>query len=138
MRTPTRSVIPLTPAAVGAVLAYRRFASPLKGFACPHRLLHGKRSCSEHGLRVLRRAGWRAFGPLMRRRFAACRAAADRLSTQRRRKRGREFVPWNDRRREPWYERLRHCVPDCDRGGCHGGVRAGDGCLDCGGCDAPG
>ena len=66
---------PATLLAVVAVLAYRQFLSPRKGYGCPHRLLTGGRSCSDHGLRVLRRVGIGGFRPLMRRRFARCRAA---------------------------------------------------------------
>lgn len=65
--------------AIGGVNGYRRWISPRKGYACPHRLHHGQSSCSQHGLRLLRRLrGRRVFlwWPLMQRRFAACRASA--------------------------------------------------------------
>lgn len=33
---------------IDSINAYQKFLSPHKGFACPHRLLHGGASCSEH------------------------------------------------------------------------------------------
>jgi putative component of membrane protein insertase Oxa1/YidC/SpoIIIJ protein YidD len=83
----------LAPANLLALLirGYQRFISPHKGYACSHRTLHGRGSCSDYGLRLLRDRRLRAFLPLMRRRFGRCRAAAEVL--MRRRALSPEFHP---------------------------------------------
>ncbi len=71
---------PLAPVAslgIAMIGAYQRWVSPRKGFACPLRIARGRRSCSSHARRLLRRNPrnvWR-LRTLMRRRFARCRAA---------------------------------------------------------------
>lgn len=65
---------------VALIDAYQRYVSPHKGFRCAHRVLHGGASCSGFAKHVLLRNGPRWFLPLMRRRFAACAAAASELS----------------------------------------------------------
>ena len=137
----------IRPTLIGLVLAYQRWLSPWKGFACAHRLRHGGDSCSGHALRILRR-GRRSMlrlRPLMRRRFARCRAASpDCLAMT-------EFDPtaWNDardraaqtrpdekakrrrrrRKGESWCSGTHYCdIPFCGCDGLGGGI--GDGC-DC-------
>jgi putative component of membrane protein insertase Oxa1/YidC/SpoIIIJ protein YidD len=39
---------------IAVVEAYRCHLSPLKGYSCPHRLLHGGMSCSGYTLALLR------------------------------------------------------------------------------------
>jgi putative component of membrane protein insertase Oxa1/YidC/SpoIIIJ protein YidD len=62
--------------AVRAILGYQRYLSPIKGFACAHRRLHGNESCSQYVKRLIAERGLReglgAMGP----RFRACRAAS--------------------------------------------------------------
>ncbi|MEM8872627.1 MAG: membrane protein insertion efficiency factor YidD [Planctomycetota bacterium] len=119
--------------AAGLVLihAYRRWLSPRKGFACPHRLLHGGDSCSAYGLRVIRRAGVLRFRLLMQRRFAACRAAAKVI--------GRETKQQRRDRRNAFRDNtidacaMSACdVPSCDLGPLDCGVADGAGVFDVG------
>ena len=111
----------LTPLMLMLVAAYRRWASPRKGFACPHRLLHGGRSCSAFGRDALRRRGVLTSRELMRRRFARCRAARAELLAK------AEFKPFRKRERKrdrrTWRKRdlcgdcgsELYCLPDfCD------------------------
>ena len=131
-----------TSVAVLAVDAYRRFLSPRKGYSCPHRLLHGRRSCSAHGRLILRRVGVFHFRVLMRRRFERCRAARLQLVAM------AEFDPnrseANQRRRGHaycghYYFDIPFCAADglasnngsCVPSNCDGFDLPGD----CGGCD---
>jgi len=66
---------PLRLAAVGAIHAYRRWLSPVKGFRCAPQAVHGQGSCSQYALTVLQA---HPFGParaLLRDRFQACAEA---------------------------------------------------------------
>jgi putative component of membrane protein insertase Oxa1/YidC/SpoIIIJ protein YidD len=59
---------------------YQRHLSPRKGFACPHRLVHGGLSCSEYARQtILTRGVWSAYG-LTRQRLKECRVAARELA----------------------------------------------------------
>jgi putative component of membrane protein insertase Oxa1/YidC/SpoIIIJ protein YidD len=61
---------------------YQRRLSPLKGFACPHRLLYGHDSCSQFAKRAIGRCGFTRGMLLLRRRLAACGHAAEILDYQ--------------------------------------------------------
>ena len=120
----------MTPLAVLAIDAYRRFVSPRKGFSCPHRLLHGGRSCSAHGRLILKRAGVFQFRVLMRRRFDRCRAARLQLVAM------AEFWPGRaGRQRHPKRTTFREeCRDSCWESSCERGIRAlfqfvPDGCV---------
>ena len=60
---------------------YQTWISPYKGFRCAHRALHGRSSCSQYGRRAVMRKGVVLAVPLMQRRFARCREAADIIRT---------------------------------------------------------
>lgn len=61
--------------AAGLIAGYQRFLSPLKGYRCAHRVLHGGDSCSQYVKQTLlahtANDAWR----LARQRFAACARA---------------------------------------------------------------
>jgi putative component of membrane protein insertase Oxa1/YidC/SpoIIIJ protein YidD len=61
---------------------YQRRLSPLKGFSCPRRRLHGHDSCSQYAKRVIARFGLSRGLRLLRRRFADCHHAAQILNYQ--------------------------------------------------------
>ena len=69
--------------AADAIRAYQRWISPYKGFSCAYRVLHGGRSCSAFGKRLVMRSGVTKAIATMRSRFAACRAAAQTLRKRR-------------------------------------------------------
>jgi putative component of membrane protein insertase Oxa1/YidC/SpoIIIJ protein YidD len=68
--------------AIGAIAVYQRWASPRKGFACAHRILHGDRSCSQFAREVCRQQGFFVALRRLRSRFAECRRAAIALKAQ--------------------------------------------------------
>ncbi|WP_299146157.1 membrane protein insertion efficiency factor YidD [uncultured Tateyamaria sp.] len=120
----------LSRAALSGIWAYQRFVSPRKGFSCAYRVAHGGTGCSGFAKAHIRDHGLLAALPVIRRRFAACKAAALHLRT--------EDDP-QERRRKPkksrWYDK---CDPSlccgCDPSPCgRGKSDAADGC---GGCDA--
>jgi putative component of membrane protein insertase Oxa1/YidC/SpoIIIJ protein YidD len=65
------------------IMAYQRWLSPLKGFSCAHRILHGGSSCSGYALQVLESDGPLRLLPLMHRRFHDCAKANASLRAQR-------------------------------------------------------
>lgn len=113
--------------AVFLIVLYQRFISPYKGFRCAHSALHGGASCSAAVRAIVEREGlWRGW-PLIRRRFAECRVAAQqqRPETEEERRRRRRRERWN-----------RNC--DCGEPACVplDGVDCVDcSALDCGGVD---
>jgi len=59
-----------------AIIGYQRYLSPYKGFCCAHRVRHGGDSCSEFVRQAVLAEGlWSAL-PIIRLRFAECKAAA--------------------------------------------------------------
>jgi putative component of membrane protein insertase Oxa1/YidC/SpoIIIJ protein YidD len=92
-----------------AIIQYQRRISPVKKFACAHRIAHGGRSCSGHARRLLQRCGIVAAALLMRRRFARCGAAARALAAQ---KKVLDYESPNSRRRgHPYPHRDAACGP---------------------------
>lgn len=65
------------------ITAYQRWLSPLKGYSCAHRILHGGSSCSGYALQVLESDGSLRLLPLMRQRFRDCSQANASLRAQR-------------------------------------------------------
>jgi putative component of membrane protein insertase Oxa1/YidC/SpoIIIJ protein YidD len=68
--------------AIASIDLYQQHLSPHKGFACPHRLLHGDRSCSEYAKQVLSNSGFQAALQLVPQRLKTCQAAARTLQAQ--------------------------------------------------------
>ncbi len=68
-----------TEGALAALNIYRQHISPRKGFSCPHRLLHGKESCSDYVKRILTEQNLSAAIQMAPQRFKACKAAAQTL-----------------------------------------------------------
>ena len=91
--TAVAHVVPLT---CWAISQYQRHLSPLKGFRCAYRVLHGRDSCSQFALRAIGRHGMVAGTKLLRRRFERCRSASHALDYDRalRRRERRERGLW--------------------------------------------
>lgn len=68
--------------AVQTIAFYQRYLSPLKGFHCAHRRLHGGLSCSEYVKQTIAAQGIKRSLPLCRERFRACRSAHEILKVQ--------------------------------------------------------
>lgn len=68
-------------AALKTIVFYQRYLSPLKGFHCAHRRLHGGLSCSEYVRQTIAAQGLRRSFPLCRERFEACRLSHETLKT---------------------------------------------------------
>ena len=70
----------LEKSALALIWGYQRYLSPRKGYACAYRVVHGGTGCSgfakyahvQHGF-------WKAM-PLIRKRFADCKQAAQNMS----------------------------------------------------------
>ncbi|MBU6269672.1 MAG: membrane protein insertion efficiency factor YidD [Betaproteobacteria bacterium] len=71
----------LTPALQFSVEVYRRYVSPHKGYRCAYAALHGRMSCSDWAVRVLKRRGSLAFVTWLPRRFRSCAIASRALMT---------------------------------------------------------
>lgn len=65
--------------ASAAIRFYQRHLSPRKGFRCAHGVLHEGPGCSEAVRRIILRRGVLGAWPFVKRRFAACKAAAATL-----------------------------------------------------------
>ncbi len=65
-----------------AITVYQRRLSPLKGFSCAHRVLHGGDSCSQHAKALVLRLGPLAALTPARERLGACREANKTLRTE--------------------------------------------------------
>lgn len=61
--------------AIASLDFYQQRLSPHKGFACPHRLLHGGESCSDYVKRMLHEQSLMAALGQTPRRFRACSTA---------------------------------------------------------------
>ena len=57
------------------IVGYQRYLSPLKGFSCAHRVLHGSESCSQYVKRTILERGLSDAWPDSRQRFRDCRSA---------------------------------------------------------------
>lgn len=133
---------PLDRLAVAAVVAYQRWISPRKGFACAHRLRHGGPSCSEFVKQRIAHEGLRAALASLRPRLDSCRAASLPLAASRptRPDHAEPADPDADEKKKD--EKARSLVaagpclyvPFFD---CSGPSSATDG-ADAGGCDLPG
>ena len=88
--------------ALAAIGGYQRHLSPRKGYACAFRVAHGGTGCSGFAKAAIADLGvWRAV-PVIRKRFADCRDAAEELREARRKgKKGR------------WYDYC-DCAGGCD------------------------
>lgn len=86
-----------------AISGYQRHLSPLKGYACAHRVLHGGDSCSQYVKALILEKGPAGAVARVRERFAACRAANESL-------RAGISSRETSRRRWPWtrFRRRRH------------------------------
>lgn len=67
--------------AIAAIDGYQRFISPYKGFSCAHRVRTGGASCSRFASRAIARLGLVAGVMVTIRRFEACAASAQILSS---------------------------------------------------------
>ena len=79
---------PASAAAVSAIDLYRRHLSPRKGYACPHRLLHGGDSCSAAASRLYHDLPPLSATRATLARLWACRDAGEALAHERGRRRG--------------------------------------------------
>ncbi len=68
-----------TRTAIASLNLYQKHLSPRKGFSCPHRLLHGKDSCSDYVKQILLTQDLWAALQLAPSRFKDCKAAAQTL-----------------------------------------------------------
>ena len=60
---------------IGFIHVYRRFLSLVKGFRCPHHLLHGMGSCSDYGLKAFRNFGFVRGWRKLNMRLGECKEA---------------------------------------------------------------
>lgn len=61
--------------AIRAIAGYQKHLSPLKGFSCAHRLLHGGVSCSQYTKQIIAQEGLAAALHKSRQRFQECKQA---------------------------------------------------------------
>ncbi len=123
--------------AAGAVIAYRRTLSPVKGFRCPHHLVHGAGSCSDFGLDAFRAFGFREGYRRLRKRVLECKDAARTLMMT-----AADAASGDDdaaekqkkKKKEKWYERW---CGDCGLGLPSCGGRRSRGDADGSACDLP-
>lgn len=114
--------------AAGAIGLYQRHLSPRKGYACAWRVYSGRCSCSQHGKRLVLRAGVRALPEGMRRQFARCRGAYLALQARTREEREEEE---RERQRRRQQQRPAGSSADCvDCDDCSDGISIAD-CLSC-------
>lgn len=67
--------------AIILIKAYQHFLSPIKGYQCAHRLLHGGSSCSWVGLEAFSTYRFDEAVYIIRSRFRECHQAALELGT---------------------------------------------------------
>ncbi|NJN02407.1 MAG: membrane protein insertion efficiency factor YidD [Leptolyngbyaceae cyanobacterium RM1_1_2] len=65
--------------AIAAIDTYQRALSPHKGFACPHRLLYGRESCSDYARQLLHNQSLLQAAKTLPQRFRLCQQAAQQL-----------------------------------------------------------
>jgi putative component of membrane protein insertase Oxa1/YidC/SpoIIIJ protein YidD len=126
--------------ALGAIRLYRTHLSPRKGFRCAHHALHQTGSCSDFGLRVFADHGLIAGTALMRRRFAACAAAARALRLAMAAASGGEQAQSGEegerkRKGDAWCAGCDVPMPGLWVPRCSGPTTEGAGCADVGVCD---
>ncbi|MCU0536530.1 MAG: membrane protein insertion efficiency factor YidD [Hydrococcus sp. Prado102] len=68
--------------AIDSIELYQQYLSPKKGYACPHRLLYGEESCSQHVKNLLLNQPLELAIQMSVRRFRDCAAASRTLSRQ--------------------------------------------------------
>ncbi len=61
--------------AASLITTYQKYLSPIKGFSCAHRVLHGGESCSQYVKRTILERGLSDAWPDSRQRFRDCRSA---------------------------------------------------------------
>lgn len=67
--------------AIHSIHAYQKYLSPLKGFSCPHRLLHSGESCSTYAKSMLIENSLMVALQLSRQRFQDCATASRTLAS---------------------------------------------------------
>ncbi len=101
---------------INLIRFYQGYISPYKGFSCAYRMATGCASCSNAGIRILRRYGIISGLPVLRRRLYLCGVAHRRY--------------FRTPVRAPLPQRG-DCVPcDCDVADCDSGKDKCN-CLDC-------
>jgi putative component of membrane protein insertase Oxa1/YidC/SpoIIIJ protein YidD len=70
--------------ALWSIDAYQKYISPRKGFACPHRLLHGGLSCSDYVKELLTHQNLTSAIQSSTRRFRDCALASKALKSEKR------------------------------------------------------
>lgn len=69
--------------AIQGIKTYQKHLSPRKGFACPHRLLYGGKSCSEYVKQQFLQTNLSSALKLSQTRFKACVTASQTLAGKR-------------------------------------------------------
>lgn len=90
---------------VGAITLYQRRLSPLKGFSCAHRVLHGGESCSQHVKDLVAELGPLAAASPARGRLRACRESNEALRAGATPAMSSSETGGRRRRRRPWFRR---------------------------------
>ena len=90
---------------VAAITPYQRRLSPLKGFSCAHRVLHGGESCSQHAKDLVAELGPLAATAPARGRLRACRESNEALRAGASSARSSLETDSRRRRRRPWFRR---------------------------------
>ena len=101
----------LSATALAAIRGYQRYLSPIKGYSCAYRLVHGGTGCSGFAKAEIAEHGLILALPAIRRRLKDCQAAARKLPRPKKPVRGRR-----------WYDDVNatNCdVSACDCTGCH-------------------
>lgn len=117
---------------IGAITVYQRYLSPHKGFCCAYHHHTGRPSCSELGLRAVRRYGVLAGFAVLRERLYRCGVAHRRYAAALRRPHRRQRGDCDIGCDAP-------CDMNCDFPGGKSCEWAGNAanCCDCGSCDWP-
>lgn len=99
------SSAPLDESVAAAISLYQRRLSPLKGYSCAHRVLHGGPSCSQHAKGLILDLGLLSAAHPARERLGECREANEALRAGA----SPAGASWETgrkrRRRGPWYRR---------------------------------
>ncbi|MBD2441482.1 membrane protein insertion efficiency factor YidD [Nostoc sp. FACHB-110] len=66
--------------AINSISVYQNYLSPLKGFSCPHRQLHGGESCSTYIKRILSEQSLTQVVKSSQKRFQDCALASQTLT----------------------------------------------------------
>ncbi|MBW4687442.1 MAG: membrane protein insertion efficiency factor YidD [Komarekiella atlantica HA4396-MV6] len=65
---------------INSIATYQKYISPVKGFSCPHRLLHGGDSCSNYVKRMLSEQKFHEAVQSSIQRFKDCAASSKTLT----------------------------------------------------------